>query len=165
MKNMIMKNSGLSIFLLLVFRFLPVSAQIPPSVGQHQVTPGGDETYSMHALQVKPEYKGGMEAFYKFIGANFAVPEPDIEDDFKAKIFTTFVVEKDGTISDIKVIRDPGFGLGKEAVRVITATSGSWSPGVQNGKPVRTSFALPFVINVPGTGKKKAPIENQTDED
>jgi protein TonB len=65
-----------------------------------------------------------------------------------AKIYVSFVVEKDGSITAIKVVRDPGYGLGKEAERVLKSVKTKWSPGIQNGKPVRASFNLPITINI-----------------
>lgn len=121
-----------------------------------------EETYQFDALQVKPEYDGGMDAFYKFIANSFEVPDVDVENDFTAKIFANFVIEKDGTISEIMIIRDPGYGLRDEARRIIRLTSGKWSPRIQNGKPIRAMYGLPIVINIPGTkqeNEESQPVE------
>ncbi|MNY71524.1 Gram-negative bacterial tonB protein [compost metagenome] len=65
-----------------------------------------------------------------------------------AKIYVSFVIEEDGSMSDIKVVRDPGYGLGKEAVRVIKLIKEKWQPETQDGKPVKTSYTLPITINI-----------------
>jgi protein TonB len=65
-----------------------------------------------------------------------------------ARIIVQFVVEKDGSLTGIKILRDPGYGLGKEAERVLKSVKTKWSPGIQNGKPVRASYNLPITINV-----------------
>ncbi|HTG67178.1 MAG TPA: energy transducer TonB, partial [Flavobacterium sp.] len=57
----------------------------------------------------------------------------------------SFVVEKDGSLTDIKVLRDIGYGTGKEAIRVLQK-SPKWNPGIQNGKPVRVQYSLPITI-------------------
>jgi protein TonB len=57
----------------------------------------------------------------------------------------TFVVEKDGSVTDIKIIRDLGYGTGKEAKRVLE-NSPKWKPGIQNGRPVRVQYNLPISI-------------------
>ncbi|MFN3753252.1 energy transducer TonB [Flavobacterium sp.] len=98
--------------------------------------------YNTAGIEVKPDFPGGLEKFYKFIGKNFQVPE---EDGLKGKIFVTFVVEKDGSLTDIKVIRDIGYGTGKEAIRVLKSCP-KWNPGEQNGKKVRVLYSLPISI-------------------
>lgn len=91
---------------------------------------------------VKPSFPGGMVLFYKYVGNNFKIPE-----NFKGsgKIYIKFFVEKDGSLSDIEIIRDLGFGLGNEAVRVIK-NSPKWIPGQVNGEPVRMMYSLPISI-------------------
>lgn len=98
--------------------------------------------YNTAGIEVKPDFPGGLEKFYKFIGKNFQVPE---EDGLKGKIIVTFVVEKDGSLTDIKVIRDIGYGTGKEAIRVLKSCP-RWNPGEQNGKKVRVLYSLPISI-------------------
>ena len=71
------------------------------------------------------------------------MPENEV---LNGKVFVTFVVEKDGSISDIKVIRDMGYGTGKEAIRVIKSCPVKWNPGEQNGKKVRMLFSLPIKL-------------------
>lgn len=111
------------------------------------VEPGPDNTiYSSVGLQVQPEFPGGINAFLAYVNKNFRIPE--IEQNMTAKIYVSFVVEKDGSITAIKVVRDPGYGLGKEAERVLKSVKTKWSPGIQNGKPVRASFNLPITINI-----------------
>ncbi|MNY48601.1 Gram-negative bacterial tonB protein [compost metagenome] len=62
------------------------------------------------------------------------------------KVYVSFVIERDGSITDITVIKDPGYGLGKEAVRVLKSLKTKWTPGVLNGKTVRTAYNLPITI-------------------
>ncbi|AXG74270.1 energy transducer TonB [Flavobacterium arcticum] len=102
--------------------------------------------YNTAGLQVQPEYPGGIEEFYNYVNKNFRIP--DIDQDMKARIYVSFVVEKDGSMTGIKVLRDPGYGLGKEAERVLKSMKKKWSPGIQNGKPVRASYNLPITINI-----------------
>ncbi|MGQ2982260.1 energy transducer TonB [Flavobacterium sp.] len=102
--------------------------------------------YDSQGLQVKPNYPGGMKGFYDYVMSNFRVPE--IENMKQIKVYVYFVVEKDGTMSGIKALRDPGHGLGKEAERVLKSMKKKWEPGIQNGKPVRASFSLPITINI-----------------
>lgn len=95
-------------------------------------------------IESKPEYPGGMDSFYKHISSNF---KPPVNKDFKGgKIIVTFVIEKDGSITDIKIVRDLGFGTGKESIRVLKKAK-KWKPGEQNGKKVRVQFALPISLS------------------
>ena len=59
-----------------------------------------------------------------------------------------FVIEEDGTMSNIKVTRDPGYGLGKEAVRVLNSLKTKWTPGMIGGHPVRTYYNLPILVKL-----------------
>jgi protein TonB len=113
----------------------------PPGNGP-SVVEEDNNIYNTAGIEVKPDFPGGLEKFYKFIGKNFQVPE---EDGLKGKIFVTFVVEKDGSLTDIKVIRDIGYGTGKEAIRVLKSCP-RWNPGEQNGKKVRVLYSLPISI-------------------
>ncbi len=103
------------------------------------------KTYNMAEITKRPEYPGGMAAFYKYIGQEFEIPE--VDEDMTARIYVSFVVEKDGSMTDIKVLRDPGHGLGDEALRVLKGINMKWNPGENDGKPVRTSYTLPIAIN------------------
>jgi protein TonB len=103
------------------------------------------EDTSVHLLagiEQKPEFPGGIEKFYAFVGKNYQAPE---EEGLKGKVYVTFVVEKDGSLTDIKVIRDIGYGTGKEAIRVLNKCP-KWLPGEQNGKKVRVLYSLPITI-------------------
>jgi protein TonB len=114
----------------------------PVGNGPSQVVEEDNQIYNTAGIEVKPDFPGGLEKFYKFIGKNFQVPE---EDGLKGKIFVTFVVEKDGSLTDIKVVRDIGYGTGKEAIRVLKSCP-KWNPGEQNGKKVRVLYSLPISI-------------------
>ena len=94
------------------------------------------------AVEVKPEFPGGMQKFYDFVGKNFKTPE---DEEISGKITVQFVVEKDGSLTDIKIVRDLGFGTGKEAERVLRKCP-KWKPGIQNGRPVRVLYSLPISI-------------------
>lgn len=98
--------------------------------------------YNTAGIEVKPDFPGGIEKFYSYVGKNYQVPE---EEGLKGKVFVSFVVEKDGSLTDIKVIRDIGYGTGKEAIRVLKNCP-RWNPGEQNGKKVRVLYSLPINI-------------------
>jgi protein TonB len=101
-----------------------------------------NQIYNTAGIEVKPEFPGGMDKFYSYVGKNYQTPE---EEGLKGKVYVTFVVEKDGSLTDIKVIRDIGYGTGKEAIRVLNKCP-RWNPGEQNGKKVRVLYSLPITI-------------------
>lgn len=92
--------------------------------------------------EVKPQFPGGHSEFMKFIGNNFKTPEVE---GLSGIVKISFVVETTGKITDIKILKDIGSGTGEEAKRVISK-SPNWSPGEQDGKPVRVTFQLPITI-------------------
>jgi hypothetical protein len=96
--------------------------------------------YNTAGVQVKPEFPGGPEAFDRFIKENFKNPTA------KGKVYAMFVVEKDGSLSGIKVIRDIGYETGAEAIRVLKI-SPKWIPGKNNNKFVRVLYSIPISVN------------------
>lgn len=114
----------------------------PVGNGPSNVVEEDNSIHNMAGIEVKPDFPGGLEKFYKYVGNNYKVPE---EDGLKGKVFVTFVVEKDGSLTDVKVIRDIGYGTGAEAIRVLKK-SPRWNPGEQNGKKVRVLYSLPITI-------------------
>ena len=111
--------------------------------------------YNSAGIEVKPDFPGGMQKFYTFFNTNFKFPK-DEDEDIKGKVFVTFIVEKDGSLSDLKVLRDFGYGAGKEVIRVLKI-SPKWNPGMQNGKKVRVLVTMPFSID---NSKKTVPVNN-----
>ncbi|QBN20604.1 DUF2059 domain-containing protein [Flavobacterium nackdongense] len=98
--------------------------------------------YNTAGIDVKPDFPGGIDEFTRFVAKNFNPPNVA---GLKGKVFVTFVIEKDGSLTDIKILRDLGYGTGKEAVRVLEL-SPKWIPGEQNGQKVRCTFSLPISI-------------------
>lgn len=111
-----------------------------------EVTGDGDPNKVFVAVQVKAEYPGGMAAFNKQFISRFRTP--DIDSGVKRiQVIVQFIVEIDGSLTDIKVARDPGYGAGKEAVRVLNSMP-KWKPAIQNNRSVRSQFTLPITIQV-----------------
>lgn len=99
-----------------------------------------NEIYS--EVEEIPEFPGGSEAFTKFVYDNF---KAYITVEIDTSVLTSFIVEKDGTLTDIKIIRDPGFRIGKEVLKILKK-SPKWKPGLIEGNPVRTLHTLPVRI-------------------
>lgn len=101
-----------------------------------------NKVYNTSALDTKPEFQGGNEALNAFIQQNYKNPKAGI----KGKVYATFIIEKDGSLSDIKVIKDLGFGTKEEAIRVLKL-SPNWIPGKLSNKEVRVLYAIPMTVN------------------
>ncbi|HWZ34995.1 MAG TPA: energy transducer TonB, partial [Mucilaginibacter sp.] len=99
-------------------------------------------------VERQAEFPGGLRAFDKFLGDNVKYPKADREKGVSGKVFCTFIVEKDGSLSAIKAVRGPSAAMSAEAVRVLTK-SPKWKPGVQNKHLVRVAYTVPinFVIS------------------
>jgi TonB family protein len=101
-----------------------------------------------------PEFPGGLRAFGKFLADNIHYPAADRASKTEGKAIVTFIVEADGTLSDIKAIRSPTQAMSEEAVRVLTK-SPRWKPGYQNGYAVRVSYTVPISFTL---GAAPAPV-------
>lgn len=94
------------------------------------------------SLFEKPEAKNGMMSFYQFIGKNYKTPNIQ---GLNGKVFVTFVVDKDGSLNNFKILRDVGYGTGEEAIRVLQKAE-KWIPGKTKGIPTKVLFSLPISI-------------------
>lgn len=92
---------------------------------------------------VVPEFPGGQDSMYKFIYANLKYPKKAKEKGIEGKVYIQFVVEADGSLSNIKVLKGLGYGCDEEAMRIIKKMP-KWVPGGQNGKKVPVKFNLPI---------------------
>jgi periplasmic protein TonB len=123
-----------------------------PTSGQGTGTGGSDaldtgETIVITtALDKQPEFPGGMSKFYNYVSKTFRTP--DLNDERIVRIYVSFVVERDGSMTAIHVKNDPGYGLGAEAIRVLKSLKTKWTPGIINSKPVRTAYSLPITVQI-----------------
>ncbi|MEZ4739680.1 MAG: energy transducer TonB [Flavobacteriales bacterium] len=102
-----------------------------------------DPNEPLAIAEVMPSFPGGQEAMYAYIGREMKYPDLAVDNGIQGVVFVTFVVERDGSISNAKVLRGIGGGCDQEAVRVVQGMP-TWTPGTQDGKPVRVQFNLPF---------------------
>jgi protein TonB len=117
----------------------------PPGNGPPQEVTEDTTIYNSAGVEVQAGFPGGPAKWQNFLRNNFTPPD---EPGLKGKILVSFVVEKDGSLTDIKVLRDVGYGSGNEAIRVLKKGP-KWTPAVQNGKNVRCAFVLPISIETP----------------
>lgn len=108
---------------------------------------GGDEPLDFRVVEQIPEFPGGIGAFIKWLSANLKYPESAKNRKIQGKVVVSFIVNKDGSISDEKVMKGINPLLDREALRVIKLMP-KWKPGVENDKPCRTLFAIPIVFKI-----------------
>jgi len=106
--------------------------------------PGTDDATPTVLLDKLPAYPGGINKFYEYIGYHFERPELDAST--VITVLVSFVIEKDGSMTDVKVLRNPGYGMDREAVRVLNSLKTKWTPGIKDGEKVRTLYTLPIKI-------------------
>ena len=98
-------------------------------------------------VEEEPQFKGGMTAFYRFLGKNIEYPQAMLNRNIQGKELISMTVETDGSLSDIKVVKDLGCGAAKEVIRVLKL-SPKWEPGYQNGQKVRVKYTIPISFNI-----------------
>jgi protein TonB len=106
-----------------------------------------NNTEAVTFAEKMPEYPGGSEAMMKFFGNETKYPKECKEKKIEGRVILQFVVNADGQIDQVKVIREVHPLLAAEAVRVVKAMP-KWSPGTQNDKAVNVVFTLPFVFKL-----------------
>lgn len=105
------------------------------------------ELMTSGSVDKSPLFPGGIDAFLQMVGNRFRAPEADEEGTAK-RVIVFFVVEKDGSLSNITVPKSPGYGLDVEAIRVLKSIKTKWEPGMYKGQPVRTQYSLPIVVKM-----------------
>ena len=106
----------------------------------------GEEEYVV--VDEEPEFPGGKDALERFIRDNLRYPQMALDNRVQGKVYVTFVVEEDGSISNPKLLRDIGVLCGEEAIRMVKSMP-KWKPGMKDGKPVRVQYNLPVRFELP----------------
>lgn len=99
------------------------------------------------AVEQNPEFVGGQAKMYQYLGENIKYPAAAQRANISGRVFVKFVVEDDGSIGDVNVMKGIGFGCDEEAIRVVKSMP-RWKPGVQNGKNVRVYYNMPIVYRL-----------------
>jgi TonB family protein len=122
-----------------------------------QAVTSDGQTFSV--VEQMPEYPGGMRAGLEFMARNLRYPTKAREAGKQGRVIVQFVVRKDGSLSDFKVLRPVDPWLDAEAIRVIS-TMPKWKPGMQDRKPVSVKFTLPVTFMLEGTNSKPKAGDN-----
>ena len=122
-----------------------MEAYVPPPPPKPKVEEVTEEIFVV--VEEQPEFPGGNAAMMKFLSDNIKYPVIAQENGIQGRVITNFVVERDGSITDVQVVRGVDPSLDKEAVRVIQSMP-KWKPGKQRGSAVRVRFTLPVVFRL-----------------
>lgn len=151
-KNTFEKNDSNSLFL------------TTPSIRKKEKTAYDyDKIFTL--VQQQPTFPGGPSKMYEYLGRQLKYPKTAVDSKIEGRVFVKFVVEKDGSIGDIDILKGIGHGCEDEAKRVIKSMP-KWSPGKQDGIPVRVYFTMPIVFRLKenkstnNVGGDKTQIEN-----
>ncbi|MBR6601007.1 MAG: energy transducer TonB [Bacteroidaceae bacterium] len=120
-------------------------AQEPAKVAQTENASSGDEIFQV--VENMPEYPGGMSELMKYLQKEIKYPKEAQEQGKQGRVIVEFVVEKNGSITEAKVMKPVDPLLDAEALRVVSAMP-NWNPGKQRGKEVRTRFTLPVTFRL-----------------
>ena len=133
MKKMILLS------MMAVFCFMTASAQ------KTVISQNDQKVYDV--VEQLPEYPGGMMAMMEYLQTNMTYPKDAEKQKVEGRVLVVFIVETDGSVSDVKVARNVFPSLDEEAVRVVKSMP-KWTPGMDKGKVVRTKFTLPIMFRL-----------------
>lgn len=124
----------------------------PPEVGTPtaneiavEVAPKTDEVFVV--VEQQPDYPGGLDALRTFLNKNLTYPRSATQAGVSGRVFVSFVVNTDGSLTEVQVLKGIGFGCDEEAIRVIRQMP-RWRPGKQSGRAVRVKFNLPIAFTL-----------------
>ncbi|RKR85235.1 TonB family protein [Mucilaginibacter gracilis] len=140
------KNSINFIYLFSLLIYSILSFLVLPAFSQATVN---DDNKIYTGVEHYPIFPGGEADFAKFLTNTINYPLEAAMQNVKGRVYAQFVVEKDGSLTDIKILREPnnGHSLGEEAIRVLKL-SPKWTPGTQDGKNVRVQYVVPINFNI-----------------
>ena len=98
-------------------------------------------------VEEMPEYPGGMEALMKYLTTNVKYPKDAVKQKIQGRVMVTFIVDTDGSITDVKVVKAVFPSIDKESVRVVKNMP-KWKPGKKDGRPVKVKYTLPLAFHL-----------------
>ena len=122
-----------------------VQTYTPPAVVEEEEEESAQQIFTV--VEEMPEFPGGQGALLQYLSKSIKYPVIAHENGIHGRVSCSFVVEKDGSVTDVQVLRGVDPSLDKEAIRVITAMP-KWKPGKQRGKPVRVKYTVPVTFRL-----------------
>ncbi len=145
------------LFFSLVIQLLSAQIEVTPTAPPSTTE---EKTFEMFDISKPPSFPGGEAAMMKYIGENLKYPPIARENNIQGTVVLTFVVGKDGSVGDIKVVKDIGAGCGKESQRVIAAMP-KWMPGEANGQAVKVRYTIPIRFKLDDGASASTPIQEK----
>ena len=105
-------------------------------------------------VEQMPEYPGGMQELFGYLAKNIKYPKDAEDQQIQGRVIATFIINKDGSISDAKVVKSVSPSLDEEALRVINGMP-NWKPGKQNGKVVNVKYTIPISFRLQNPKKEE----------
>ena len=144
------KGKPVRVSYMMPLNFKLTEGQPNPSLGEARVSkveskPDKNGVYQI--VEEMPQYPGGEAAMMDYVAQNVKYPQEAVEKEISGRVFVSFIVEKDGSVNEVKVMKGVGGGCDEEAVRVVKAMP-KWKPGKQEGKPVRVSYMMPITFKL-----------------
>ena len=130
---------------LILMSFMAVCCLMTANAQKTVVSQTNQKVYDK--VEQMPEYPGGMPAMIEFLQTNIKYPEDAVKQKVEGRVMVQFVVETDGSISDVHVAKQVFPSLDAEAIRVVQVMP-KWVPGRENGKVVRVKYNLPIVFRM-----------------
>ena len=125
--------------LLSVFSFTTVLAQLQ-----------GYEEMDTPPIDVQPEYPGGQEALYAYLGQHITYPATARRLGIEGRVYVQFVIRADGSVTDVLAVQGIGAGCDEEAIRVVKSMP-NWTPGYQKDRPVAVKIIVPITFSLGGS--------------
>ncbi len=115
----------------------------------------GEKIYTNSEVDSVASYKPNIGEMYQFVAKNINYPSDARDNDLQGKVYSSFIVEKNGTISDVIIIKSLSESCDNEVKRIISILPNAWTPALKNGEPVRFQFMLPISFKLSGGKSKK----------
>ena len=106
-----------------------------------------NKVYDFEAVEVPASYPGGINAFRQFVSSTLQYPQAAIDAGVKGTVELSFVIDKTGALTDIKVVKDVSYGTGQAAITALKKSK-KWQPAIQNGRPVPVRYSLPIRLDL-----------------
>ena len=120
--------------------------EVPLTITKESKANSG-EIYDPFALEVQPEPVGGLASFYSYVGSNIKYPEQARNKGLEGKVFVMFVIDTDGSIGDVEILKGVSPDIDQEAIRVLQ-NAPNWKAGMQNDAPVKVRMRLPITFKL-----------------
>lgn len=127
---------------------LPLIEDLPKPPTDEVTTAGVTEDNApFTSVEMMPEFEGGNKKMYQWLSKNLNYPSAAVRANVQGKVFLNFIIERDGSITDVRVLKGIGFGCDEEAIRVVKEMP-NWKAGRQNGRAVRVAYTIPIAFQL-----------------